>query len=386
MTPELSAQLVDRLRSSDVVVPPYPAVATAIAKIARDQHSNLRKVISMVAADPALAATVLRAAGSAHQRTGAPSTLDAAVWKLGVEGLLRVVMTSTIGGTASVPGPLAVLRRDLWRRSLLSAVLCRELAGRRMVASEEAFLAGLLHDFGAMVVLACLESPRSELPTLPEASWRALVDELHVEFGLIVAARWGLSDALTEVVTRHHDPQTAQEPNRPLVQLVAMVDDIIAIHDRPGGNLAALAGVPGLDDDARMRIGALIPRVADQMAAFEGPAGRDVRSAVIRSTTPESWPIDITVTGRNQTQYRAYAINATSFALRGDHRLEPGWLADLVLALEPEPLALLVNVITCEARPEGGYDIIAQPYALADATRWQQIVAGAQFALARRLS
>src|SRR3954470_7924595 len=204
-TPDLPAQLIERLRTTEVRVPPYPAVASSLDRLNRDGRATVAEVASIVATDAALAATVLRHATSAAGRSNAPATLEVAISRLGFDELTRVVIATTIGVAVAASGPLAVLRRDQWRRSLLAAMFCRELAQRRGIAPDQAFLAGLLHDFGAIVVVACIESfGTAALPVLKEMTWRRMVEDLHIEFGMVVVARWQLPEPIAEVVASHH--------------------------------------------------------------------------------------------------------------------------------------------------------------------------------------
>jgi HD-like signal output (HDOD) protein len=377
---ELAAKLVERLQTTEIRVPPYPAVAGSLERLSRDGRSTVADVAAIVATDAALAATVLRHASSASMKSNAPATLEAAISRLGLEELTRVVIATTIGAAAGAPGPLAVLRRDQWRRSLLAAMFCKELAARRGVLPDQAYLAGLLHDFGAVVVLTCLESLGvAPLPVLPEATWRRLVEGLHVELGMVVVARWQLPEAIAEVVASHHTPHTCSRVYRPLVQLVAIVDQIIEILDRGStGDIAALVEVPGLEHDERYRIGALMPKVADQMARFEMSAERNVTASVVRAAGPDeaSWPVDFVVESRSQTMYRACALTPSTLVFSSPVMLQPAWLAELTLRCAPDTITMLAHVKSCEVRPHGDYLVTARPFGLAgeDKGAWLRLI------------
>jgi len=376
---DLPAQLIERLRTTEVRIPPYPAVASSLDRLNRDGRATVAAVAQIVATDTALAATVLRHATSAASRSNAPATLETAISRLGFDELTRVVIATTIGVSAGAAGPLAVMRRDQWRRSLLAAMFCRELAPRRGVAPDQAFLAGLLHDFGAIVVVACIESFGTKaLPVLKEAMWRRLVEDLHVEFGMVVVARWQLPEPIAEVVASHHTPHTCNRVYRPLVQLVAIADQIIDIlDDSSRGGIAALVEVPGLEHDERFRIGALMPKVAEQMAKFETTAEREAASSIVppTQTIEGSWPVDFPIAS-NQVQHRACALAPSTLAFHSSARMAQGWLAELTLNCAPDTITMLANVKSCQALPGGGHLVIAQPFALAgdDKAAWLRLV------------
>ena len=53
---DLAAQLIERLRTTEVRVPPYPAVASSLDRLNRDGRATVAEVASIVATDAALAA------------------------------------------------------------------------------------------------------------------------------------------------------------------------------------------------------------------------------------------------------------------------------------------------------------------------------------------
>jgi hypothetical protein len=244
---------------------------------------------------------------------------------------------------------------------------------------DQAFLAGLLHDFGAIVVLSCLESLGvAPLPVLPEATWRRLVEGLHVELGMVVVARWHLPEPIAEVIAGHHTPHTCSRVYRPLVQLVAIVDQIIEILDRgSAGGIAALVEVPGLEHDERFRIGALMPKVADQMARFEMAPTRSIASSIAPPIGPvtDSWPVDFAVESRSQAVFRACALSASALMFRSPVVLQPAWLAELTLRCAPDTITMLAHVKSCEASPRD-YLVTAQPFGLAgqDREAWLRLI------------
>lgn len=380
---ELAAQLVERLRTTEIRVPPYPAVAGSLDRLSRDGKTTVAEVAALVATDAALAATVLRHAQSAAMKAGSSPSLEAAISRLGLDELTRVVIATTVGAVATAPGPLALLRRDQWRKSLLAALFCKELAGRRGVPPDQAFLGGLLHDFGAVVAITSLEAigkTSGPLPVLPEAAWRRLVESLHVELGMVVVGKWSLPEPIAEVVASHHTPQTCSRVYRPLVQLVAVVDHILEVLDRGSdGGLPALVEVPGLDHDERFRIGALMPKVADQMSKFELANDRGVTSSIERPTEVDDhgWPVDFPMESRANVQYRACALAPNLLAFKSPAPLQPAWLTQLTLHCAPDKITMLAHVKTCEVTPRRDYLVTVTPFGLAgdDKAAWQRLIA-----------
>jgi HD-like signal output (HDOD) protein len=377
---DLQGLLTTGLEADRLRLPPYPAVALKLQQLASTGRHTTRDLCATLNADAVLVAAVLRRANSAASAASTViSSLETAVTRIGTEDLLRLALAQSVGVTASSSGPLASLRRDAWRMSLLSARFALELAGRRGIDPDMAFLAGLLHDFGAIAVLGGLEDLKIELPVLPAEIWKDLVDRLHVQFGTVIATRWRLPLPIVHAIQHHHQVADYQGPHRALVELIATVDRIIDIFDRaPTTSIAALLEMPGLSQDERYQIGAMLPKIADFMMSFEGgvsPA-REARAptAVAKpqvSGLADGWPVDLVVTVK-QDVYRGCAMSSDAIAFRGELALLPSWLMQIKIG-EPG-LSMLARVQTCEAATDGSYLMTAQPFGIEKAS-WLDLIA-----------
>lgn len=375
----VQTQLASSLRGSDLRVPPYPAVAARLQQLARSNAVSLGQVTQLLAADATLAATVLRHATSALYKVSGAVTLESAVARIGLDELIKISLAAGMGAVAYGNGPLARLRRDLWRRSLLAATLCRELAPRRGLPRDEAFLAGLLHDFGAMLVIAALERLQ-DLPTLSDDEWSHIIDEHHVDAGIQLARGWTLPEQIAEAIAHHHDPEGAQRAHRPLIQLVANVDAAIRVLDRsPVEGTAELADLSGLDHHERLTIIALLSKLYDHMATFEPPRSVDKTPSAVRpDTRPQSWAakFQIELKGKDPCKGKGTALSPDSFVFECSRPLSPGWLTELSLVCGDDRMTMLANVRLVQ--PRGGqHVIVAQPFGLGgdDRQTWLRIIA-----------
>jgi HD-like signal output (HDOD) protein len=365
-----------------VRIPVYPAVVSRLQSVAADDHAGARKIAEVVSSDPVLAALVLARAGAAA--SGAkPTSIDAAVYRLGHSELIQLALAANLGVMTAGPGVLAALRQRAWRDALLSAGLCEALAYGRHLSRDQAYVAGLLHDFGAIVAIASLEWVATNGVVAPraDAAWSAIVDQLHVDVGHAVASAWKLAPELAEVIAEHHSPAASISAN-PLLRLVTAVDTAIAAlaatkDTLPVDPIAALSRVSGLEPGEAHAITTALPQVAAMIAGFEvalPPAAAMVAAptlvAAARTPPAKGWPITAAVSVRN-TQYAADAIG-----FRGPIAMRPDWLADIVIDDGTDRASVLANVRQCEQVSAGSYEIVAAPYALAGdaAARWRRVV------------
>lgn len=377
---DLEQMLVRRLEGNQLRLPPYPAVAMKLQNLAEEGRCSTRELCTTIAADAALVAAVLRRANTAAYSAAIQvASLEAAINRIGVDQLLKLALAQSVGKIANSAGPLSTLRRDVWRRSLLAARMGTELAETRGIDVDQAFVAGLLHDFGAITVLIGLEDLRVELPVLPAATWKIFVDKLQPRFGGVFAQRWHLPEPIAHAIEYCFDPDRYAGPHKALVGLMSTVTKVIAILERaPGTGIAALIEVKCLSRDERYRLGALIPQIAELMETFEAPFAQAEVSVVQHPASEPGWPVDFVVTCKRE-MYTACSISPNSITFRGAVPLQPNWLSQLVLQWGAREIDMLANVKSCEAH-DGGFMIVAQPFGLdgPDKQAWMDLLAHAR--------
>jgi HD-like signal output (HDOD) protein len=367
---ELEARLAERLRANRLKIPSYPAIATKLQAMVAAGRST-EQLAQVAANDPPLVAALLARASSAeHGRSGA-ITIASAIARIGVDALVELAVAESVGAIALTPGPLASLRRDTWRRSLISARVGQELASRRRITPGEAYLAGLLHDFGSIAVLSSVEelSKEATLPTLPEPEWRALVDKLRLSFGASIASRWKLPDVIASVIA-------CGTSTTPLVEHVALVDRVVAQLDAGG-----LADAGELSVEERAAIEAALPEIVAQMALYTHTMMPKHSPIVAPMPSSNRWPLELEVVQGNAS-FATCAVSPDAIEMVGRASLAVSWLVSVTLRCQPDPLQMLVNIKACDARDDGTFAIVAQPFGLGGAVkqRWQALLDAARTA------
>ena len=139
---------IDKLR-------PVPKVANKVMSIARDPQSSMSQLSEVITYDQALTANLLRMCNSAY--FGLPSKIDSvhqAIVYLGMDQLIDLVLMSS--GVENLKGKQEGYDLDegeLWRYSVSSALLARELAEKKGSENNHLiFTAALLKDIGKVVL------------------------------------------------------------------------------------------------------------------------------------------------------------------------------------------------------------------------------------------
>ena len=383
---EIERAMVERIRADQVTVPPYPAIAHRIRELVARHDYGLDEVARLVAADARLAADTLRCANSVLYCRGEPVTsMKAAVARVGSQEVVRVALTSALAGYSRAAGPLLSLRRRAWVDSVASAAICEHLARRRGAPSEDGFVCGLLHDFGKLVAIACIEevlASRRHAPR-PAAFWDEMVERFHVELGMVSAARWGLPPLLGDAIAAHHAPSTAGTADARLVAIVAAGDGVVAtMREQPRVTRAHLLHSAHVDPAEASALEAVVEGVPSFVASFEGGAltvGGSSASSLVAPPRIDAVPIEpLECALGDDHDGLVVSVVATcgdSLLARSARPVEQDSLARLELRCRPSPIACWSTVRACWREANGADALLLQPVALgaAEHERWREV-------------
>ena len=233
LTPEaiaLENTLVSHFDGHDLSIPPLPRTAEKVLERLRDPGVNLPKIAEDIAEDQVLAAAVLRLVNSPMYRgLSHIASLPLAIARLGTN-IVRTMMVQQSVRASLFDKQIGnrALAEVVWRRSLGSACIMRSLSRFTKVDQEDAFLVGLLHDIGNVMVLRIMHAQQMVMhDSLDVATFEYLCHETHQEFGELIADAWGLPEALKALIAKHHTYPESDDPLR-LQRLQLIASDSIA--------------------------------------------------------------------------------------------------------------------------------------------------------------
>ena len=213
-------------------IPRPPVTVQALEKVLADPDAGVIAVAAVINRDAALTARLLRIVNSSFFGVGRQVTrVDAAVNFMGVS-LVRAIALAD-GATRSFTVSPDVLDLDEWNmHAVRVATSAREIAlvmcPQDRSLADEAFLAGLLHDVGQVVMAgvaptewkAIEAAARHEASPLNDAERRA-GRVSHAVVGAYLLSLWGLPSSVVEAVAFHHTPERLAG---------TMFDAAIAVH------------------------------------------------------------------------------------------------------------------------------------------------------------
>jgi putative nucleotidyltransferase with HDIG domain len=143
---------------------------------------------------------------------------------------------------------------ELWRHSIAVAMIAQWLSDRvGYQAPDEAYIGGLLHDIGKLVLdqyfrvdwTYLLNEGQMRQLTLLETEEK-LFHLNHALVGAELARKWKLPDCLIEAISYHHTPTNAQES--PVLTAIVHIADVLCL--RLGIGLSHPAFLPLLSVEA----------------------------------------------------------------------------------------------------------------------------------------
>ncbi|MBJ6723814.1 HDOD domain-containing protein [Geomesophilobacter sediminis] len=192
-----------------------PQVLLRFLRLVEDDHASMKQLAKLVGQDPALSARVLTIANSAALRQMTEiKNLEQCMIALGTR------LARTIAACLAVQSVFANTSADqqydlkgFWRHSLWVAEIARQLAVESSYPDvEEAYLAGLLHDVGQLMLLggvgenyeSVLGMSRDE--SLLQSNEQSMLGTDHAQVGAWLVDQWQLSSFMGDAVLFHHMP------------------------------------------------------------------------------------------------------------------------------------------------------------------------------------
>jgi len=196
------AALAKEVSSGNVDLPCFPDIVLRIRNALADPSTTSERAVTIVGAEPRLAARLLQTANSvAFNHSGKPLTdLKSAITRLGHQLVQSAAMAFAVQHMRSEQSlrSIADLLGDLWKQSIIVAAICQQVARRTKINPDEAFLTGLLHGIGRLYILVRAAGNSADIKDL--SLFMELVSGWQASIGKAVLENWGFPEPLCEAV------------------------------------------------------------------------------------------------------------------------------------------------------------------------------------------
>lgn len=203
----MPGELLRRLRVFLVTgsnkIPVLPEIATRLLELSNRPKVEINHIVAEVERDATIAGRLLATANSAFYQRAQPSTsIRQAILRIGLTETRDIVYRIVAAATLFRGGAYAETVRRIRVHSMTVAYVSRDICRRAGVDSDLAFLAGLLHDVGKVILLAAASASTRTPPPIEELADTLRAD--HTEAGALTAEYWKLPPAVIAALRNHH--------------------------------------------------------------------------------------------------------------------------------------------------------------------------------------
>ncbi len=223
-------------------LPTLPFITVKLLEATEDEFNSAKDIAKLIETDQALTAKSLKMANSAYYgRSGKISTIREAVVLIGFNAVRSTVLSiSVMELFKDEKSPNDFDIEAFWLHSLACAICCKEISHKAGIPAsliEEAFVCGMLHDVGKILLIQYLPEEYSKVMKysalhktgLAEAE-KAVLGMDHSEVGSELLLRWKLPSLLSQAIAAHHQPPINQDPSSKLAAIVYLSNIIIQIQ------------------------------------------------------------------------------------------------------------------------------------------------------------
>jgi len=219
-----------RLEESIKKLPPLPAAVTEVMEILNREEVHFALLDERIGNDPILAARVLTVANSPFYGFGGKiDSIKQACMILGFHTTRNIVMAVGVMSKFDAEQFLRLDLKALWQHSLGTGISAKVLSRHVGVDPEQAFVSGLLHDIGKMVLnmfysedYSAVLDYRDEHNCLLLEAENSILGFNHAIVGSLMAHHWKIPDEIINAIKYHHTPEDEQA--MPVARLLHVAD------------------------------------------------------------------------------------------------------------------------------------------------------------------
>ena len=211
-----------------------PSVIVKALNIMKKPTASMKELGDIVMFDQSLTIKILALVNSAYYGFSQQiSSINIALSLLGMVKVKNIIVAVAMKPMMSNQGD-----KELWKHSMRVAAGCEYLANiTKIMDSDEAFIAGFVHDVGKMVLHMSNEKLYAKVlnavndgADILEAE-RKYFDSDHVKTGSLLAKRWQLPILLANIISYHHAPSLSSIPVP--CSLVCLIDTVVQENFNP---------------------------------------------------------------------------------------------------------------------------------------------------------
>jgi HD-like signal output (HDOD) protein len=222
-------------------LPPLPRMLQKLLEILHEEGAFVEDLEGLIKYDQSLSAKVLRVANSTYYGyRSRVSSLSRAIMILGFEHVKTICLSALLVEFFSgKPGLAASEKERLWKHAFAAANIASEMARKRpWIKKEDAYILGLLHDLGWLVMAIYFGDYYASVRDLADfrkvPAWHIEIEYglTHTRIGKWLAVKWALPEMFARVMEFHHAPE-ASPSFKSEAKIIALADILANSREYP---------------------------------------------------------------------------------------------------------------------------------------------------------
>ncbi len=221
-------------------IPHFPENILLLQKKLSDPLVNLNEVSSLITKDLTLTGDILKYINSAYfMLPKKVSSITEAIKYIGLKGLRNLIYSYGTQKALSKRFDLSKMQNILdhsYKVAFFSFYLAKKLGLKEEL--EDAYIAGILHDIGKIVILSINPSITQKINSLCHERGIPIriIEEIsagynHSAIGALLGKKWNLPENLIETIENHHTPNNAHNKYRNMIKCVYIANAMSAEND-----------------------------------------------------------------------------------------------------------------------------------------------------------
>jgi HD-like signal output (HDOD) protein len=264
----MSPELTEKLSIAIEGMPAFPKSVRKILELTRHLECSPKELIQVIEKDPVVTVKVLRVVNVAYYNPPKPITsISQAVVYLGFNSIKQLALIVAAIGILPARSACGFDTARFLFHSLSTAGLAKQLALRvEDTDPMDCFVAGLLHDFGKMVLAQFMPAEFQKALEHGQRTETSLRTALHevtdadtAEIGALLLEKWNFSRDMVETIRFQHRPNLKDTP------MVACVFAANQISKKLESNFSGYASSQELPSGVAQRLGGTLDEVIASM-------------------------------------------------------------------------------------------------------------------------
>ncbi len=215
-------------------LPTLPTVFLKVSQMLNDPMVTAKRIAEVIETDQAIAMKLLKIVNSPFFGFSRKiMTVQDAIVLLGFNATRNTVMTISVIRTMNHKSDVDGFDvQEFWKHSIATGIVSRFIAKKTKVDPDKAFIAGIVHDIGKIVLEQYFKEELQKVLKLMQTKKKSFYEaELevyrgtHCDLGSYLADKWNLPVPLIEAIDLHHTPGEATEDPQ-LVSVVHIANSV----------------------------------------------------------------------------------------------------------------------------------------------------------------